>query len=116
VIHIFLREVKFYDQGKMNKSESISQAQFDEEHNLVVMSSVICTPRRFIEHLNAPAPLCLRDLESGTGRRQNVFRVPQEPQGSCGSPVDPPVPGLVKHPGAPVRVVAVRRGAEDESA
>jgi len=30
----------------------------------------------------------------------------QEPQGSCGSLVDPLVSGLVKHPGAPVRRVA----------
>jgi len=40
----------------------------------------------------------------------------QEPQGSCGSLVDPLVPGLVKNPGAPVRRVMVRPDAEDSSA
>ena len=47
-------------------------------------------------------------VEEGIGRRQDVFRVPQEPHGSCGSLVDPLVPESVKDPGAPVRVVMVR--------
>jgi hypothetical protein len=40
----------------------------------------------------------------------------QEPHGSCGPPEGPPVPGLVKHPGAPARCVMVRQDAESSSA
>jgi hypothetical protein len=42
--------------------------------------------------------------------------MPQEPQGSCGSPVDPPVPESVKDPGAPARCVMVRPDVSGESA
>jgi len=59
---------------------------------------------------------CRCPAEWSTGGRQNVFRMQQKPHGSCGSPVDPLVSGLVKHPGAPVRRVMVRPDAEDSSA
>jgi len=58
---------------------------------------------------------------AGTRRREQrkaPERLPeqQEPQGSCGSLVDPPVPGSVKDPGAPARRGMVRPAAEGESA
>jgi len=53
-------------------------------------------------------------VEEGIGRRQNVFRVPQEPHGSCGSLVDPLVPELVERPwgAGPMRHGSPRRLGE----
>jgi len=45
-----------------------------------------------------------------------VFRMPHEPQGSCGSPEDPLVLGSVKDPGAPARDVWVRLDVSGKSA
>jgi len=54
---------------------------------------------------------CRCPKQESTGRRQSVFAVPQKPQGSSGSPEDPPVSELAKDPGAPTRRGVVRHDA-----
>jgi hypothetical protein len=54
--------------------------------------------------------------EWSTGRRQNVFRMQQEPHGSCGPLVGPLVCGSVEDPGAPARRIMVRPDVEGSSA
>jgi hypothetical protein len=54
-------------------------------------------------------------LEWSTGRRQNVFRMQQEPQGSCGSLESRWLPDRSNTPGCRVRSVMVRPDAEGRS-
>jgi hypothetical protein len=56
-------------------------------------------------------------VPGGVEHREAPERLPMqhEPQGSCGSPVDPLVSGLVKHPGAPARRIMVRPDAEGKA-
>ena len=64
-----------------------------------------------------PAPLGM-PVPGGVKHRKAPERLPdqREPHGSCGSLVDPPVPGLVKDPEVPARRVMVRPDAEGGSA